>query len=292
MKRAWHLAQKDLRRFRLLGILVAGVVLLRFSLGLAIFYRSYDLALVPALGAAVTLLSVLELTIAYIGTAALALEDPLVGSSAGWMTRPISGSMLWRAKLLGASLLFLVLPLGLHVPWWLWGGAGPAALAGAAGELLAVRLVVISLSLLVSAATDTLPRFLAYSVIPLVAFGTIFLYHWTILASLGSEYDGHLMRTQFAALLELLLLGLSLAGAYGYFSTRRPGWAIAAGVGAVVASLALTRATPGLSRRLHLPSWPRADAIGVPPAPTFRAATFSPGAGEAGGVPGELEIGV
>lgn len=52
----------------------------------------------------------------------LVMEDGLVSTKAFWRTRPVSGGRLLAAKVLGAILMFGVLPVAVMTPVWLAGG--------------------------------------------------------------------------------------------------------------------------------------------------------------------------
>lgn len=64
----------------------------------------------------------------------MVLEDPVEGTNAHWLTRPITGGRLLAAKLAAAALIFAVAPVAVLLPVWLAAGFGAGGCAVAAGE--------------------------------------------------------------------------------------------------------------------------------------------------------------
>jgi len=101
MTLAWHIAAKDLRRHRLTLIAWALVLLVTMSFRVITPQIGQD----PAWRMMVPLWAVLA-TLGYVViwivcVASLIQDDPLVGSTAFWLTRPIAPTQLLGAKLLG-----------------------------------------------------------------------------------------------------------------------------------------------------------------------------------------------
>jgi hypothetical protein len=107
--------------------------------------------------------------ITFVLTAAVIQQDLLVGTTSFWMTRPISGGRLLRAKLITLCLVFLLLPVLVNLPWWLGCGYGVDEIAWAAGETLAVQAIAVLLGLLWSVVTDGFGRFLMWTLVTVFA---------------------------------------------------------------------------------------------------------------------------
>lgn len=168
MNLTWHIVRKDVSALRwplgfwllcIVGKLGIGVVLLSASgeQGIEWFKQMETLAMGLA---AAELLS-------FVLVAAWIQEDLMVGTNAFWMTRPIAGARLLRAKLLGIGLVFLVAPVLITLPWWLGCNYGPGEIAWAVAETVALHAIVVLLALLWSAVTDGLGRFLMWTLVTL-----------------------------------------------------------------------------------------------------------------------------
>lgn len=159
MSLVWHIARKDLRRLALPAALWTGfLVVPTIVLGAVV----PDFQGVAGGGISSTvgiwtlwakLLAAIQAVIGYLLAAALVLEDPLVGSTMYWRTRPISGGRLLGGKLLAASLLFIAMPLCALVPVWLasgfsaaevWPAVGSFVRPQAAATLIALTLAAIA----------------------------------------------------------------------------------------------------------------------------------------------------
>ncbi|MEO6006042.1 MAG: hypothetical protein ABIZ04_06120 [Opitutus sp.] len=174
MKLIWHLVMKDLRRIRvavgLLSLLMIGKIVFYAVVGGLL--RAPDLVWLNRLQQLPELLLrvIAELLIIYVLVGWLVFEDSPVEHDAQWITRPISGRQLFAAKLTGASLVFVLLPVVLNFPWWLACGLDGAALLGASVELGLLNLFVVAMALCFAALTDGFPRFVFWSLVALAAF--------------------------------------------------------------------------------------------------------------------------
>jgi hypothetical protein len=169
MNLTWHIVKKDLRALRwpigvwflcIVSKLGVGVLLLsaRGDEGAQWFNQMDLLSKGLAVGE----------VLSFVLVAALIQEDLMVGTTAFWMTRPISGGRLLRAKLLTIGLVFLLAPVLVTLPWWLGCHYGLDEIAWAAAETLAVHALVVMAALLWSAVTDGLGRFVMWTLVTLV----------------------------------------------------------------------------------------------------------------------------
>lgn len=174
MSLTWHIVKKDLRSLKwplsfwvllIVAKLGVGVVLLNAdgTEGIEWFTRMDILS---------RLLCGLEF-VSFLLTVAFIQGDPLVGTTAFWMTRPISGARLLRAKLLGLGLVFGLLPVLVTLPWWLGCGYGPREIAWAAAETVAIHAAVVLLALMWSSVTDGFGRFLMWTLVTIFTVPTL-----------------------------------------------------------------------------------------------------------------------
>src|SRR2546423_379720 len=122
MRLTWHIIAKDLRRLR-----VPLAIWVLLMLAEHVFYALIGgMWTAPNLewlnriqgGSELWLRIFLLPMFAYFLIGALLYEDPLVATDPFWITRPISGRQLMTAKITGALLFFLVLPLVIKAAWW------------------------------------------------------------------------------------------------------------------------------------------------------------------------------
>jgi hypothetical protein len=113
-------------------------------------------------------LSVFEF-VSFVLTAAIIQQDLMVGTTAFWMTRPISGARLLRAKLICIALVFIVAPVLVTLPWWLGCNYGISEIGWAVAETVAAQAIAVLLGLLWSVVTDGFARFLMWTLVTLFA---------------------------------------------------------------------------------------------------------------------------
>lgn len=170
MKRLLHIVAKDFRGLRDRWVYWVGAMAIKTVAALWLVWghgvdeTAYDyickslLVLVPA-----------ELALTFLLTALIVQADPLAGEPPFWRTRPVSGLRMLAAKLLS---LFLLLGLPVCVvalPWWLACGADIGNIAAAAALMLVLQAVIIAPAVLVASLTDSLGRFLVWSLVLVMA---------------------------------------------------------------------------------------------------------------------------
>ncbi len=136
MSLVWHIAKKDLRRLAL----PVGLWCL-FILVTALWFRTAGPSEVHGdadINIWLTLIRDFgwivvggQFVVGYVLAGALLIEDAPTGTTGFWLTRPMSGARVARAKLLAAALLFVVAPILVLTPVWLASGFGVAELARA-----------------------------------------------------------------------------------------------------------------------------------------------------------------
>lgn len=174
MNLTWHIVKKDLRALKWPLLLWALVIVAKLLVGVMLltadgtetpewFTRMDGLSKVLASFECMSLVLV----------AALVQEDLLVGTKSFWVTRPISGARLLSAKIFFIGLVFLLLPLLLTLPWWLWCGYGLREIGWAALETSAIHAACVLLGLLWAVVTDGFARFLMWTLVTLFAIPTL-----------------------------------------------------------------------------------------------------------------------
>jgi hypothetical protein len=175
MNLTWHIVKKDLRALQ--WPLTLWTLLIATKLGIGVALLTADgtegAAWFVRMDGIGNLLAGLE-CMSFVLVAALIQEDMLVGTSAFWVTRPISGARLLKAKFIGIGLIFGVLPVLVTLPWWLGCGYGLREIAWAALETVVIQAIVVLLGLLWAVVTDGLGRFLMWTLVMLVAVPTAF----------------------------------------------------------------------------------------------------------------------
>ncbi|MDI1334841.1 MAG: hypothetical protein PSU94_01550 [Lacunisphaera sp.] len=179
MNLTWHIVKKDIRRLRIPLLLWIALMAGQFILSMLILHREDEnltdlVNQIQAFDAFHEILWAMQLLACYVLSAWLIHEDALTGSPSWWMTRPISGARLLRAKLLGLVLIFCVLPALVALPWWLFCGFGPAEIFRAALEVMGWHAALVTVALVIAVVTEGAARFLFYTLV--LTAGWMFLY--------------------------------------------------------------------------------------------------------------------
>ncbi len=170
MNLTWHIVKKDLRALKWpLGLWVL-LIIAKLGVGVALLNAdgTEGLEWFTKMDALAKVLSAFEF-VSFVLTAAIIQQDLMVGTTAFWMTRPISGARLLRAKLTGIGLVFIVAPVLVTLPWWLGCNYGISEIGWAVVETVAAQAIAVLLGLLWSVVTDGFARFLMWTLVTLVA---------------------------------------------------------------------------------------------------------------------------
>jgi hypothetical protein len=237
MNLIWHIVKKDLRALK--WPLLLWTLLIVAKLGVAVLLLTAHGTEGPAwflrMDAAAKILTGLGF-ISFVLVAALIQQDLLVGTTAFWMTRPISGARLLGAKLLGIGLIFGVLPVVLTLPWWLGCGLSLRDMGWAAAETVGLQFVVVMLGLLWAVVTDGLARFLLWTLVLVFAIVTGVASIAAYLQRAGATFPSpDLLWTRIALVMVIAAVAIA-AVAVHQFTTRRT----ARSVGGIAAAATLT----------------------------------------------------
>jgi len=233
MNLTWHIVKKDLRALKWPLLLWIALIVAKLGVGVVLLNAdgTEGLDWFNKMSGLAQVLSAIEF-VSFVLTAAIIQQDLLVGTTAFWMTRPISGARLLRAKLICIGLVFIVAPVLVTLPWWLGCHYGISEIGWAVIETVAAQAIAVLLGLLWSVVTDGFARFLMWTLVTL--FATPML--TAIIAYYASRHLGsfqpELVSTRF-----LLVLLLSIGGIFvvvvHQFLTRNIGRSIAIIAGTV-----------------------------------------------------------
>ncbi len=223
MKLVWHIVKKDFRRLAVPLALWAVLLVARGEVG-AHLLRGQGLdpgRLFFYWWTASTMLLWLDTVVCVVLVASLVHEDTLVGTGIGWATRPISGGRLLAAKLLGAVLMFGVLPMLVAVRWWLVCGYGAAEMARAALAIADAQFVTVFGALLLAVLTKNMNHFLAW----LLGFGLASIAWVFVLSRVVKGLEVELTRganeTRVVFFLALVSIGGALTIAVQFLTRQR-----------------------------------------------------------------------
>lgn len=223
MNLVWHIVKKDIRALKWPLLLWVMVIVAKLGLGVVLLTAdgTEGAGWFTRMDALTKMLTALEF-VSFVLTAAVVQQDLLVGSTAFWMTRPISGGRLLCAKILCLGLAFGAVPVLVTLPWWLGCGYGADEIAWAVAETVMVQTIAVLLGLLWSVVTDGYARFLMWTLVTLFAIptltGTLAYY-----ASQGQpKVMGDVVGTRTVVIFVLALLGIHAVVVH-QFLTRRTG---------------------------------------------------------------------
>lgn len=269
MSLAWHMAKKDLRRMALpvalwcvfIALATAGWDLLRMhDYGHRSLAAAYDwIGLVDRHAG---LLMFVQACTGALLVACFVQEEPLSGTTAHWMTRPISGRRLLRAKLIGAALLFVAFPTAAASLGWLANGFSAREFAWAAIEFAGFQVAIITIALGLAALTTNLGAFIGVglALASVVAVALVVGGWWRLITGFhGGAAE--------ARAIILLVLPVGMTGVFvgRYLAPRRPwGWVV---FGAILGLIAVTRVGwRGEPPKFARAFWHPAHAMGDIPA--------------------------
>jgi len=179
MSLTWNIVSKDLLRMRTAILAWAGLMVLKVLLYAAVSgsFGPPSVAWLLALcqGPVVVVRAVLEPLVAFVLVGWLVHEDPLAGSDAFWVTRPISGSRLMGAKVVVAAALFVVLPILIDIPWWLSCGFGIDEISHAAVPVALEYGSIAVVGLGVASVTTSFPRYFLWTIVGMAGLVAVHL---------------------------------------------------------------------------------------------------------------------
>ena len=184
--------------------------------------------------------------------AQLVQEDSLVGTEAAWLTRPIGRGRLLGAKLLGAAVMLMVVPVVVLMPIWLASGFSARELAGTVMTFAFWQGVMIVLAGSVAAMTRDLGKFV-FGVVALALLMAV-----RVIFSTDQMAAADVIESR-QVILSVMAAGVVVAAGGIQFLSGRTRWAwtmmvgglIAAGAASVVWPWGTFGGLPGMTSR-----WP------------------------------------
>lgn len=173
MKLVLHLLAKDSLRLRI-PLLVWGVLLVLQFTSLGWWPGAgADPRLQLMLALLHNLVAPLQMLMLITIVPLLVHEDPVIGSTAFWVTRPITGGLLLASKTLFVFLFLIIPPLMIDVAGLVARGAPDKDLVFAGSALLLVRVKFLVLLFTLAALTQTFSRFALTAVVLVVCYVTV-----------------------------------------------------------------------------------------------------------------------
>ena len=174
-----HLIRKDFRHLRVLLAVWLGLAILQAVLiGSGLHTRASDMRFLFALSQFIGLLSLLKTLLLIMVVSQLVQSDSTVGSTAFWLSRPISGR-----KLLASKSLFLVLTVIIPVVLveallLLSNGVTLTDTLRSIPQIVLFQLFLTAVPMMLAALTPNLPKLFLLGIIAVVAF---YLFHLTFM---------------------------------------------------------------------------------------------------------------
>lgn len=225
MTLTWQIVRKDLFRFR--WLLLAWALVLVVKNALFIYasgvFGAPDLAWLAVLESYQIwiLLSGCQPLLVFFFVAAIVFEDPPAYRDAFWITRPVSGLRLLAAKLLAATLAFVVVPVLLSAVWWLACGLPLESILSLAANLALGYFAVVIIGTGVAAATGSYPRHLLWTLVGAIAF---IVAHFSVRMLAGRDVSSALNNHRYQLLLLVTALLVAAWLAWHQYRTRYFRW--------------------------------------------------------------------
>ena len=253
MKLTWQILRKDLVRFRYPLLLAAAMQAVLVWEAYRQLYYSGPASEMLQQQLIYLIVWFLTQLVSFAMVGVMVLEDSPTDVEAFWPTRPISGTRLLTAKLVGVTLMFVLLPVLLWLPWWLACGFDAVSLLHAGVSVAGQQALLVMVSFMLATLNGRGGRYLV-SCLVLV----LLLLEVTVVVPFdrGIEFEKSLVHTRLWLAGSILLLAGAGMVVLRY-RTRRIGQAnlllgMGIALGALVLyfwqwdSLALLRRTPAM----------------------------------------------
>lgn len=162
MSLTWHIIRKDFRRMGwAVGLWLAWPAIQWVLLGLTIDQTIQTAAAFGAMTHWFNVMVGIHALVGFILAAWLVMEDDIVSAGSFWRTRPIAKARLFAAKIIGAGLIFGLLPLLMMAPLWLQAGFSGEGLERAALGLLLMNCLFVLPAMAIASVSATPGQFMA-----------------------------------------------------------------------------------------------------------------------------------
>ena len=180
MKRTFHIISKDMRDLRLLlplagwwSIAILQVLLISIFPGLPSTPPAIEMMSAVLLAGLAWLLAALDFGLLVLIVSQLVQRDSTVGSTAFWLSRPVSGARLLAGKSLLLLLLVILPVLGAQVLLLLFNGTTLYDAFRSVPQIVVLQLLVISVLMMLACLTANLPRMLYLGIIAAVGLAIV-----------------------------------------------------------------------------------------------------------------------
>ncbi len=225
MKRTFHIISKDMRDLRLLlplagwwSIAILQVLLISIFPGLPSTPPAIEMMSAVLLAGLAWLLAALDFGLLVLIVSQLVQRDSTVGSTAFWLSRPVSGGRLLASKSLLLLLLVILPVLGAQVLLLLFNGTTLYDAFRSVPQIVVLQLLVISVLMMLACLTANLPRMLYLGII--AAIGSAIVQYTLRLSLLRSRWDSSLYDSA-AIGFSLFLLAVAVTVVCHQYLTRR-----------------------------------------------------------------------
>ena len=171
MKVVLHLLAKDITRLRVPLLVWAALFVLQFT-SVWPGAGTADPRLQLILVISTNLVPLLQTLMLVVIVPLLVHEDPVVGSTAFWVTRPISGRLLLAGKTLFALLFLIIPPLMIDLAGLVARGGSGQDFVFALGTMALGRVKFFALLFTLAALTQTFSRFALTGAVLVVSYAT------------------------------------------------------------------------------------------------------------------------
>ena len=274
MKVVLHLLAKDSTRLRVPLVVWAALFVLQFSsVGWWPGAGTADPRLQLILAISTSLAAPLQMLLLVVIVPLLVHEDPVVGSTAFWVTRPISGRLLLAGKVLFVLLFLIIPPLMIDLASLAARGGSGTDFVSALAAIVFGRTKFLVLLFTLAALTQTFSRFALTGAVLAVSYAIAGLLALAI--GLYATRDGEAVSIAFMGasrtLVDLTTIGFAAAVIINQYLTRNTvrSWIVLACGMIFVFALGKFRLgdrTPSaaLQKTLSTPSFPYAPDYSPP----------------------------
>ena len=176
MNLTWHIAKKDLRRIglpagALVGfVLVAAIWFSRAHLSVETVAAHDEMSWVNGISAVATWTVGMLVVMSLLLAGHLVLEDPVLGTTTFWQTRPIGRGRLLAAKVIAGLLALVAAPTLALMPVWLANGFSFGELARAATGFAAWQMLFVLVAFLFASLSRSIAQFFFSTLATAVVF--------------------------------------------------------------------------------------------------------------------------
>jgi len=228
MKRTFHIIGKDFRDIRLLfplagwwSVAILQVLLMAVFPRLPSFPPAIEMMLGGLLAGLAWLLAALDLGLLVLMVSQLIQRDSTVGSTAFWLSRPVSGARLLAAKSLFLLLAVILPTLVLQFLMLLSNGVTLLDALRSIPQIVVLQLLVLSVLVMLASVTPNLPRMLFLGIVAAVGLAIVQYALRLYLTQNRRDLWDRSLEDSAAIGFSLFLLAVAVTGVCHQYLTRR-----------------------------------------------------------------------